>query len=998
MSKAALVQMLDRWTGSREGDPDASFITRFLTERDEDAFAALVHRHGALVYGTCQRILGNPSDTDDAFQAVFFVLARRAHTLKHDRSIGPWLHGVALRVAKKLRGQIVRRRLREMAAAKSERVEAAEPDHDFWTVIDEEVARLSLSLREVLLLCDLGGRSHAQTAASLGLAKGTVTKRLAKAHEELGTRLKRRGITLGAGALAGAIATRAPAAVPAPLLLETARQAVAFSIGQVSGSVAAKALAEGAMRSLKFRASRVCIVVGLLALALTGGGLMLAGGPNDPGDKQAEPPQARGDAKPEAAKVGTMWRELFSTETDDHLPVSVVFSPDGKWVLTGDVSGEVTALIVPSEAPTYHWRSKVGGSHPALAYSVDQKQVYATTANGVLILDAATGAHVGRIEVPDSNPIAIGVFPKKPIGDNVSHLQIVFGNARGYFVKTWADLGKPTDTMSTLETSTLAKGAQPADLVGVPLAVDPKGRSAIMTGPRDATGEVAGVKGKNVLWAYVCGDHSEGSPGNRVMVGHTATVVAAAWSREGSTAVTGDADGRVIVWDAKTMKESRRVELSGRIMAVAISPDGTHTAASVRARHGSEVYAWETAMPAKGMKPIYTEQGDFGSDPYASLAFSSDGKRLAGCAIDRKWLQFDRKTLPGGKIHVWELAAEPRAQAAPKHLYTEPLPKGSSADFVIENNLTILTFPAKEGALDFRDIRFGYIQGRIVLGKFTLGGIKRSDDRKWLAIEEHPIKEDKGGGGAAETLDVGVYFWPPIHKAHLPSCGQALDIASGGKIVAVVREKQIELWDSVAVKKVKAAPFKPTRIDAARFSPDGKLLAVSDRNELVLWRWEEGTHERIDFGRRVGSLTFSPDGKSLAEGPTPGENIQVRDLETRKVVLTLANAAKRPMNVTRMAYTQGGRVLIACDSMPVEKDTAAAHRINLWDTANGTLAHQIALPAGVPSSIDVTPNGLYLAAIIDTGDPGLKLSVWRLDGKKPATEEVPAPPASGRPR
>src|SRR5438105_10069185 len=135
MSKAALMQVLERLTRSHECDLDSSFLTRFITTRDEDAFAALVRRHGPLVYGTCLRILGNRHDTDDAFQAVFFVLARRAHTLKLDRCIGPWLYGVAVRVAKKLRGQIVQRRLREMSAARSERVEAAEPEHDFCAII-----------------------------------------------------------------------------------------------------------------------------------------------------------------------------------------------------------------------------------------------------------------------------------------------------------------------------------------------------------------------------------------------------------------------------------------------------------------------------------------------------------------------------------------------------------------------------------------------------------------------------------------------------------------------------------------------------------------------------------------------------------------------------------------------------------------------------------------------------------------------------------------------
>ena len=123
----------------------------------------------------------------------------------------------------------------------------------------------------------------------------------------------------------------------------------------------------------------------------------------------------------------------------------------------------------------------------------------------------------------------------------------------------------------------------------MPLAVDPNGSSAIMTGPIDATGQAGGVKGKNVLWAYVCGNYEKGSPGNRVMVGHSANVVSAAWAKEGGTAVTGDAAGRLIVWDAKTMKETRRLELGGRVAALAISDDGTRTAAYVLGKQG-EVY------------------------------------------------------------------------------------------------------------------------------------------------------------------------------------------------------------------------------------------------------------------------------------------------------------------------------------------------------------------------------------------------------------------------
>src|SRR5262249_20960086 len=291
---------------------------------------------------------------------------------------------------------------------------------------------------------------------------------------------------------------------------------------------------------------------------------------------------------------------------------------------------------------------------------------------------------------------------------------------------------------------------------------DPKGRRAIMTGPRDATGQVSGIKGKNVLWAYVCGDYSNDSPSNRVMVGHTATVVSAAWSKEGSTAVTGDGDGRVIVWDATRMKEFRRVELGGRVAALAISDDGTHTAAYVRGKHGCEVYLWETAKQPTTMKPIHSDQADFGSEPHARLLFSPDGKRLVGCMIDKKWLQLDPKTHVVGKVRIWELAAEPKGQLPPRHVYTRHLPKGRSSNFVILYNHSMLMPAAKEGAIDFVRVDDGEIQMRHVLGNFSIGKMALSTDRKWLAIEQHSPADPNAR--PARTFDVGVWdmtTWKP---------------------------------------------------------------------------------------------------------------------------------------------------------------------------------------------------------------------------------------------
>jgi hypothetical protein len=310
-------------------------------------------------------------------------------------------------------------------------------------------------------------------------------------------------------------------------------------------------------------------------------------------------------------------------------------------------------------------------------------------------------------------------------------------------------------------------------------------------------------------------------------------------------------------------------------------------------------------------------------------------------------------------------------------------------------NESMIVPSVKEGAIELRSLRDGDIQMRLVLGKLAIGKMKRSSDCRTLAMELHPRANNAGAGAPTKTFDVGVYQPIPKHLATIPRCSQLLDVVPGDRGVAVVRGKKIELLD-VAANLIKSAPFEHKQVDAARFSPDGKLLAIADRNQLVLWRYEENTHERIDLGRRVASLAFSPDGRFLAEGPASGENVQVRDIQTRKVVQSLSGGTKRSMNVPGMAYTQGGRVLIAFDSSTNAKP-AARHRITLWDTATGSIAHQIALPAGRPSSIDVTPNGRYLAALLDDGGTGRKLCVWRLDGEKPETE-TGAPPAAARPR
>ncbi len=758
------------------------------------------------------------------------------------------------------------------------------------------------------------------------------------------------------------------------------------------------------------------LMVGLVGLAcIATGALTLTNRPlGAMGAAEGLSPSVAGE------KATPVWREGTAVEFPGALPVSVAFSADGKTLLTGDTRGEVMALIFDREQPTYRWKVSVEGAHAVSAYSADHKSVYATTEHGVRILDAASGKEVARVEAKNSQPTALGVFPDKPISEGVTGSQLVFGNARGYFIKSWAQ-GKLPDGIGTIETSTIHKDAKPSDEAAVPLAVDPKGRSAIMTGPVDSTGEVAGAKGRNVLWAYVCGDHSAGSPGNRVMIGHTANVVCAAWAKEGSVAVTGDADGRVILWDTNTMKEKERIELGGRVAALAISDDGMRLAAYLLGSQG-EVVLWENEHlkagkeagetensekivnqePRKQSRPktIHKEWGSFNnSTSHASLSFSADGKRLAGCAGDKAW--FKHLGNLNGKVRVWTLDAAPHAQLPPKQIYAKTMAKGASAEFLLMDNHAILRPAAKDGAIDLRDLEDGEILSRIGLGTFSLGKVKRSDDRRWLAIEQFPATNNQGIGIPPTTFDVSV-LEAPLHPSHgkIPQCSQLLGLSAKGKAIAVVRDKRIELWDGTSAKRIKAAPFGFTRIDAAGFSPDGSLLALCDGNDLVLWQWSHDSQERIPLDQSIGSLAFSPDGNFLAEGASSGEKIQIRDLKTRKIVRTLDRATKPSPQASHpapMAYTQGGRVLIASGAKRTENQKPSLQTIDLWDMENGTLAHQIEIASGHVRTLDVSPNGLYLVATIEDSD-GVKLNGWRLDGTNPAKQKGPKAPAALSPR
>jgi WD40 repeat protein len=341
------------------------------------------------------------------------------------------------------------------------------------------------------------------------------------------------------------------------------------------------------------------------------------------------------------------WKEQPALETPGWLPVSAAYSEDGKRLVLGGAAGEVAAFDPANRQQK--WKTNTGGGVAAVAFSSDGDSVLATFHHGLRLLSSRTGKLDYSIEEKESHPTAVAAFPDREIvvpntPKVVSH-KIIYGNARSYFVKLWI---VPVST-GEIELAVVAEGKQPADEHAVPLAVDPKGRSVILTGPvhRDT--------GKNVLWAWVAGDYEEGSPGNRLLEGHDAMVVSAAWSKDGKTAVSGDSEGRVIVWDAETMKEEHRRELGDRIAAVAISPDGKQVVA-IAVGDDARYFVWDPANFNADAPPLAVDSHDYAGAIRGCLAFSPDGRQLVGSAVNLAWLT--RLGELTGKLHVWEAAAE----------------------------------------------------------------------------------------------------------------------------------------------------------------------------------------------------------------------------------------------------------------------------------------------------------------------------------------------------
>jgi RNA polymerase sigma factor (sigma-70 family) len=397
---------------SVSGLSEWQLLERYLERRDEVAFEALVARHGPMVLGVCRRMLPDNMEVEDAFQATFLVLVRRARQLGPRDAIGPWLYGVAARVAMRARSEAARRRRLERLAPEA----AAEPgdrqviNHELGAVLDDELSRLPSKYRSAIVLCYLQGQTHEEAARLLQWPIGTVKGRLARARDLLRARLIRRGLTLSISTLMLALCRDSRAALHRELLDRTVKTSLELAIGQATAQVVSASIAslvEGVLTSMFMNTLKWS------GLAVTVSGLVLTGAVV----------MARQDGKPQHEAAPSARDAYAKTASVKTAPADAI--PAKAAAVTG-VAGELTDDRLPDlrrqlvKAAQSDWSAAIkefmrtsGSLEPA--YQASKRLMEAQDADRKVPLDELTAvrAHSDRIKelarVAHTHPSSTGV-------------------------------------------------------------------------------------------------------------------------------------------------------------------------------------------------------------------------------------------------------------------------------------------------------------------------------------------------------------------------------------------------------------------------------------------------------------------------------------------------------------------------------------------------------------------------------------------------------------
>jgi RNA polymerase sigma factor (sigma-70 family) len=937
--------------GAAAQAPDAELLRRFAAARDEAAFAALVRRHGPMVFGLCRRLLRDAHDAEDAFQATFLVLARKADSVRKAGSVASWLFGVARRVAVRARDQAARRRRRESPAADlldqfpGGDTMRGEPADILCTaesraVLDEELCRLPPKYREPLLLCYVAGKTAAEAARQLGSPEGTFRSRLARGRDLMRARLARRGLALPAAALAAlAGGGAATAAVPESLLACTARAALAFAAGAPPvAAPGALALAHTTLQSMVMSKIHLGFVLAL-AVALVAGAATLA--------RQAAEPKAPPAAEKADPKAGAAPEKARTDRHGDSLPpgalarlgttrfrhegavIFTAFLPDGKHLLSAATDGTAKLWELASGKQVRLFGEPSAGYGPPRPYGFqvaltpDGKWLATGDGTDVRLWAVGSGREVTRVKMPTE--IATGVALSAD-GKTLATI------ARDGEITLWdAATAKEVRHFNT----PAGKRPAPYTIVASQVAFAPDGK-ALVTQITDlrvgtqqtiqvwdaATGKevrrfAADVKkgdpnflspayspdGKYLVWSDAEGgihvsDAATGRVLRELKSGKTAALFG--FAPDGKTLVTqGYIDRALATFDLATGKELRRTGppakadnrgVPGWLPALAVSADGKQVALALT---GQAVIVYDAAT-GKEVNDI-----DGHASGVTRAEYSADGQRVTTFGWDRS-------------LRTWEAATGKPAGVI--------RPSPGDSDLALSPDGKLLAATEQDGTVRLCDAATGK-QLRVLdsRGGYVLPSVFSPDGKTLARVGPGIRLYDVASGKLAGTL------LEPVPNSVMRPSPEFVFSPDGRLAAGVSSYEAYSVWDLATGRELGRFNLPKDRaVGGAAFSPDGRSLAI-DQGDGTVALYEVATGKvRRRYGRavegsgagRVG-LHISPDGRQVTR--QDGRMVRVWDFFTGE---ELGKIDGHTGGLTSFAIAPDGRTLTTCG-----QDTTAL----VWD-------------------------------------------------------------------
>lgn len=463
--------------GSVAGLSEVQLLEQFVRQHDQAAFEALVERHGPMVMGVCRQWLRDPRDAEDAFQATFLVLVRKASSLRDCTLLGNWLYGVAYRVALRARSDAAKRRSRETGGVDNHADPSVPTSQEDRPWLYEEVNRLPEKYRAPIVLCYLEGRTHEEAAEQLCWPVGTVKGRLSRARDLLRARLIRRGIAPSVGAVTAAFARDASAALPVPVTLvdSTVQAASAFAAakGAAAGPISAQvaALIEGVCHAMFLNKLKLIVTTIVVTGLLTASAGVIARARSDAdGENRGQETTKKGEPNaPEKAKASAP--QTTSGGIDPFDPAEMIAAPPKAAPRPpsppftknaaaprgggGGFGGGGTVTVVSSEA------GAMGGADDSANVEHKRRVLIAQTARRVAASDGnpRTKAILNKLD----DPISMSFPNETPLEDVLKFIKSATTGANDAGISIYVDPIGLQEAEKTL-TSTIM-----IDLEGVPL-------------------------------------------------------------------------------------------------------------------------------------------------------------------------------------------------------------------------------------------------------------------------------------------------------------------------------------------------------------------------------------------------------------------------------------------------------------------------------------------------------------------------------------------------